>query len=266
MDTLLQKVAASKTGQTSISGADRGPSRDASRLMLYPANEVIVTPETTSALSAPTLPGTGTATLTLGGTPFANDAVSLVAQNGHTVAAAVTAGAAAGDTAADVASALATAINAQATLKTWLTVSVAGSVITLTGLTSAVLTLGTAVGNIGTRYTEVDRKIRQIQVDLWAPSDVQRTALGRLMDSRFAYLDSHFGLQGVGGTTDDGTWVRVRDLSDQFVDTDVFRGLYRWMWYLTLEYPQTYAESLYSVLVFGSTFEVDTPSGSVTLP
>jgi hypothetical protein len=263
IDSLLANVA--KAGGISISIYDRGPSKDASRFMLYSANEVIVQALTTSALSQPRLPALGTATITIGGAPVAGDAVSLVATNGFTVAAAVTAGATTGETPAQVASALAAAINAEATLNTWISAAANAAVVTLTSLVNAVLPLSSATGNIGTRYTEVDRKVRSVQVDVWAPSDVVRTAVGRLIDGRLAYLDAHFGLKGVGGTTDDGTWVRCRNLSDQFIDTDVYRDLYRWMWIESLEYGQTYAESLYSVLAFEPSIAIQGPIGVPTL-
>ena len=265
LDSLLKTVAKNPSGPMSISIYDRGPSKDASRFMLYTANEIVITPGTTSVLSQPTLPALGTTTITIGGTPVAGDAVSLVATNGRKVSAGVSVGASSGATSADVAQALSTAINAQSPLNTWLSASVTGSVVTVSNLLNSVLGLTTAVGNIGTRYTETDRKIRQVQVDLWAPTDPLRTLAGKLIDSRVAYLDSHFGFKGVGGTTDDGTWVRVRDMGDQFIDTDVYRNLYRWMWLITLEYPQTYEESIYSVLAFEPTFEVETPTGYITL-
>jgi hypothetical protein len=256
LDALLSNVA--KNGGIEISVYDKGPSKDASRFMIHPANEIIVSAGITTTLSAPTLPAMGTATITIGGTPVVNDAVSLVAMNVLVPSAAVTAGAVAGATTEGVASALAAAINAEAPLNTWLVANVVGSVITITSLVAAVLRISSAAGNIGTRYTEVDRKIRMTQIDVWAPSDVLRTAVSRLVDNRLAFLDSHFGLQGVGGSVDDGTWVRIRDLGDEFIDTDVYRDLYRWMWNVSLEYGQTAQETLYSVLAFEPSFGTPT--------
>ncbi len=264
LDSLLTGVA--KAAGISVSVYDRGPSKDSSRFMLYTANEVLTAAGTTSTLSQKTLPALGTATVTIGGVPVVNDAVSLVATRERTVSAAVTSGAATGETTAEIATALALAINAEAILNTWVSASATGSVVTLTSLVDSILNISSATGNIGDRYTEVGRKIRNVQIDVWAPSDAIRTTVGRLVDSRLPYLDSHFGLKGVGGSTDDGTWVRVRNLGDQFIDTDVYRDIYRWMWLVSLEYGQTVSEALYTVLAFEPTFQVTTPTGTLTLP
>ena len=263
LETLQQQVA--QNAQVIVSVYDRGASRDSSRFMLYTASEFNTVAGVTTSLSSTQLAPLGSVVITIGGSPVADDAVSFVTQNGRTVSAAVTAPASAGETTTQIAAALAVAINIQAPLNTWVSASATGSQVTVTNLGSANLSVSTYAGNIGTRYVEEDRKIRDIQVDVWAPTDAARTATGKLIDTRLAYLDAHFGLQGVGPPTDDGTWVRVRDMGDRFIDGDVLKDVYRWMWLVTLEYGQTYAEQLYSVLVFEPTFKVTTPNGTVTL-
>ncbi len=269
LDLLMNTVGKNKGIVVSL--YDHGMAKDASRFMLFTANEVLTNPGVVSTLSSngltvssntPTAdsgspyadsgnstwlaPGQ-TLTITLSGTLLTSDAVSFVISSGALVNAAV-AVAASTDTLDSLASQLSAYINGD--LGTYVSATVANAVVTVTNTSASILQVASNVGNIGTRYVEVDRKIRSVQVDLWAPTVDQRDGVGRLIDQQLAYLDAHFGMPGVGGATDDGTWVRVRDMGDQFVDTDVYRNLYRWMWHTTLEYGQTYAETLYSVLAF----------------
>ena len=247
LDFLTNSVA--KAAATAVSIYDHGPSRDASRFMLYPANEVLTPPGITATVSQSFIPVNGTAKVTLGGSVTLNDAVAFVASTSPTsTPQAVIVEAAAGATLASMAQALASGINSD--LAGTASATVSGSVLTVTNTSTYILQIASNVGNLGTRYTEVDREIRQVQVDVWAPTDAIRTAVSRPIDQQLGYLDAHFGMQGVGGTTDDGTWVRVRRLSSQFIDRDVLSDVYRWMWHVTLEYGITYEEQLYSVLSF----------------
>ncbi len=245
LDLLTNTVA---TGVASaISVYDSGKSRDASRFMIYTANEVLGTVGISSAVSLPRLNPSGTVTVTLFGTVNTNDAVSFVVGYGPGVEAAIVE-ATTGATLDTMATALASEINTA--LTGLVTATVSGAVVTVTNATQSILMVASNVGNIGTRYIETDRKVRDIQVDVWTNSDAQRTVIGRLVDQQLAYLDATFGMQGVGGSTDDGTWVRVRNLGDRMNDADVLKDLYRWTWNVTLEHAQTYAENLYSVLAF----------------
>ena len=247
LDFLTNSVA--KSAATAVSIYDHGPSRDASRFMLYTANEVLTAPGITAAVSQNFIVVNGTATVTLGGSVTLNDAVAFVVSSSAVSAPQVViVEAATGATLASMAQALASGINSD--LVGLVSTTVSGSVLTVTNTSTSSIQIAANVGNLGTRYTEVDREIRQVQVDVWAPTDAIRTAVSRPIDQQLGYLDAHFGMQGVGGTTDDGTWVRVRRLSSQFIDRDVLSDVYRWMWHVTLEYGITYEEQLYSVLSF----------------
>ena len=238
-----------KSAATAVSIYDHGPSRDASRFMLYTANEVLTAPGITAAVSQNFIVVNGTATVTLGGSVTLNDAVAFVVSSSAVSAPQVViVEAATGATLTSMAQALASGINSD--LVGLVSATVSGSVLTVTNTSTSSIQIAANVGNLGTRYTEVDREIRQVQVDVWAPTDAIRTAVSRPIDQQLGYLDAHFGMQGVGGTTDDGTWVRVRRLSSQFIDRDVLSDVYRWMWHVTLEYGITYEEQLYSVLSF----------------
>ena len=247
LDFLTNSVA--KSAATAVSIYDHGPSRDASRFMLYTANEVLTAPGITAAVSQNFIVVNGTATVTLGGSVTLNDAVAFVVSSSAVSAPQVViVEAATGATLTSMAQALASGINSD--LVGLVSTTVSGSVLTVTNTSTSSIQIAANVGNLGTRYTEVDREIRQVQVDVWAPTDAIRTAVSRPIDQQLGYLDAHFGMQGVGGTTDDGTWVRVRRLSSQFIDRDVLSDVYRWMWHVTLEYGITYEEQLYSVLSF----------------
>lgn len=256
LDLLTNKVA--KGTSSAVSVYDSGKSRDASRFMIYTANEIIGTPGISSSVSAPYLTAGGTVTVTLSGTVNTNDAVSFVIGTGPGLEAAIVE-AATGATLDTMATALAAEINTA--LTGLATATATGAVVTVTNATQAILMVASNVGNIGTRYIETDRKVRDIQVDVWTNSDAQRTVIGRLVDQQLSYLDATFGVQGVGGSTDDGTWVRVRNLGDRMNDDDVLKDLYRWTWNVTLEHAQTYAENLYSVLAFIPSMAQQFPSG-----
>lgn len=238
---LLNQVA--KSSNSFISLYDFGFSRDDSRFLLNVVNEVATPAGITSAVSEPLL--STTVTVTLGGTIVTNDAVSVVLGNGQKVETA-TATASATDTPTTMATKLAAAVNAS--LASWVSAIASGVVVTLTNLTTALLRIASNVGNIATRYTEVGRLVRDVQIDVWAGSDAQRVAVARPVEQQLVYLDSHFGAQGLSGT--DETWVRIRRMSDRFIDDDVNRGLYRWCFRGTLEYGQTAEETLWSVLSF----------------
>ena len=238
---LLNQVA--KSSNTFISLYDPGFSRDDSRFLLFTANEVTTQAGITSTVSRPLL--VDTVTVTLGGTVVTNDAVSVVLGKGQETETA-TASAGATDTPTTMATKLASAVNAS--LASWVSASASGAVVTLTNITSSVLRVASNVGNVGSRYTEVGRLVRDVQIDVWAGSDVQRVVVARLVEQQLTYLDANFGVQGLSGT--DGTWVRVRRMSDRFIDDDVNRGLYRWCFRATLEYGQTAEESLWAVLSF----------------
>ena len=247
LDFLTNSVA--KSAATAVSIYDHGPSRDASRFMLYTANEVLTAPGIAAAVSQNFIVVNGTATVTLGGSVTLNDAVAFVVSSSAVSAPQIViVEAATGATLASMAQALTSGINSD--LVGLVSATVSGSVLTVTNTSTSSIQIAANVGNLGTRYTEVDREIRQVQVDVWAPTDAIRTAVSRPIDQQLGYLDAHFGMQGVGGTTDDGTWVRVRRLSSQFIDRDVLSDVYRWMWHVTLEYGITYEEQLYSVLSF----------------
>ncbi len=242
---LLNQVA--KSSNTFISLYDPGFSRDDSRFLLFTANEVTTQAGITSAVSLPLL--VDTVTVTLGGTVVANDAVSVVLGKGQEIETA-TASAGATDTPTTMATKLASAVNTD--LASWVSASASASVVTLTNITSSVLRVASNVGNVGSRYTEVGRVVRDAQIDVWAGSDAQRVAVARLVEGELVSLDSHFGAQGLSGS--DETWVRIRRMSDRFIDDDVNRGLYRWCFRGTLEYGQTAEESLWSVLSFLPSF------------
>jgi hypothetical protein len=239
--TLMALVAQQKLSVVNL--YDLGRSRDASRFLLFIANEIDVAAGITSVLSASQL--SSSVTVTLGGTVGLNDAVSFVAQNGKTVSATV-AVAGASDTPTSMASNLASAINSAATLSNWVSASATANVVTVYNLTGSLLIVASNVGNGGTRYVEEHRVARAGQVNVWTPTAASRDQIARIIDTQLSYLDAHFGLSG----GPDQTWVRTRYLGDQMVDEDVYRDLYRWLFHVELEYGQTYAEALYTVLAF----------------
>lgn len=253
-ENLLQNTIA-KGVNSVVSLFDLNAARDATRFLLFTANEIDNPTGIVSVVGGPLIPALGNATISLSGTVNQNDAVAAVIANGRLVGAATTTAGSGGATPTTMAAALAAAINADATLSQWVSASANGAAVDLTNLTERLLSLASNVGNIGTRYQEVHRIVRMAQVDVWSPTAAARDTISRLVSGQLSYLDAHFGMTGGAGT--DGTYIRVRYLGDQLNDGEMLRDVYRQTFRVSLEYGETYQETIYSVLAQEVTQQVN---------
>jgi hypothetical protein len=196
------------------------------------------------------VPAGGTATVTLGGSPLANDAVGLTVTHLLQVSGATVTEAQAVSP-SQFASDLATAVNATAPVSSWLAASASGAVVTLRSLGPAV-SVATAAGTQVSAFIEVARELRHCSIHVWTARELDREAVGDPIVASLAQLTSQFGAQ-----FPDGTWARVRYEGDLYVEDDLFKDLYRRDLFVDLEYGITTTELLYSVLVPIPQWQID---------
>ncbi len=235
-ESTVMRVATGEVGPLA-SVYDEGVPRNTTRWHPIPAiADSVVTAGLAAALSAAVT--STTATVTLSGTPKANDCVAVGGFNTPLAAQAASYTANATDTLDTIAAGLAAAINAAMTV---VTASASGAVVTLTAVGTVSLSVG--VANQGTKTTEFKRVERRVRVVLWTPSEATRQSYGDPIDSQLARLYAGYGFQTVAGD-----WVRLAYQSDQYVEQEQLRDIYRRDFRLTLEYGVTGQDVLYPVL------------------
>jgi hypothetical protein len=252
----LQAVA--QGGAPLVTVYDRKVGRNVMRWNPYAYNQVAVPATLTTALAPASgmIQPSGTATITLGGTPGVGDAVSCVVNNrtvaqigldqvdlGQTAAQVVSA--VGGDTASTMATKLAAAINGDATLSLWLSAAAVGPAVTLTSLiATAPLTVQSYAGNGGTQEMELIRKERQFQVVAWTRTELQREQLCDPVDTALATAQATFS----GVTDASGNPIRVLEVNDYDLEDDTQEDVYRHDFLVLLEYAVTTVDQLYAVL------------------
>jgi hypothetical protein len=240
-----------KTQQAVAGIFDAGPApKDRTRWHQIPAvPDANVSPTTTATLSGSgfLLLG-GTATVTIGGTPQAADAIGVQVNN--RAATYVVLGS---DTVDTIATALAAAINAVSGPALAVMASAAGAVVTLTAIGSALVSVATS--NTGTRTTEYHRVNRFVRIILFAPFEDpsdgpnSREAIGDPIDLTLAQLESTFGFQ-----VPNGEWVRLMYDDDLYVEQQL-KDIYRRDFMTRLEYGVTGTETVYPVLGTNSSLQ-----------
>jgi hypothetical protein len=261
--TAIQEVA--RGGAALVTIYDRRVGKDVMRWNPYAYDQVAVAPGLTTAV-APAgglIPPLGAATITLGGTPGAGDAVSCVARNPTVVpgspdtdlglTAAQVVSAVGGDTASTMATKLAAAVNGDATLSLWLSAAASGPVVTLTSLIAgASLSVQSYAGNGGSQTRELIRKLRQFQVTSWTRTELLREALCDPVDQALAIAQATFG----NVTDPSGNPIRVTDVNDFDLEENTLEDVYRHDFLVTLEYAVTTVDALYSVLAPVTEYQV----------
>ncbi len=206
------------------------------------------TPGVTAVLSPAVLTPGGTATLTLSGAPNANDAVVFSGQPMLGASLLANAIASTGESLASLASALASSISSAALYG--VTASASGAVVTISAVsTTPTLNIAANAGNVGSRTLETKRVERHVRVICWCKDEPTRQAVTDPVDSTIGYLSNYFGfpLAGTAGTSTASDWVRVRYLSDLYIEEQL-ADLYRRDFRVALEYGTSYLETLYPVL------------------
>ncbi len=243
----LQRVA--KQNQPVSCVYDQGMPRNRSR---WPATTVgtadtMVAAGISAVLSLPSIKKTGTATITISGTPVTNDNVGFTAagQVPITLNAAGTAfstqaasyTALVTDTLATIAAGLAAAINANMTNCTATSV---GAVVTVTALAS--VTVAVATANQGLRVQEFGRVERGIAFHLWSHSEAARQAIGDPVSGLLRQLEASYGF-----TLSNGEWVHVQYEGDRYIDDDTHSDMFRRSFFTRCEYGEGVSEILYPV-------------------
>jgi hypothetical protein len=202
------------------------------------------TPGVSAALSTTVLTAGKTATLTLTGTPNVGDAAVLSAQStlGPAVLGSATTGAA--ETLAQLATALAASIQSGAYAAANLTAAAVGGVITLTNASGGpAYQLQANTGNVGSRLWENRRVERHVRVIVWTNSDANRQVVGDPLDVLFAQLSNYFGF-----ALPTGEWVRLKYMSDTYVEDAQLADVYRRDFRISLEYGVNQTDLLYPIL------------------
>ena len=207
-----------------------------------------------ATVSDQTLAGSGTSTITLSGTPNANDAVVFSAQPVDGTPALLSNATATGSsTLTSLATALAASINAAALYG--ITASGSGAVVTVTGSSSPLVLLGANTGNVGQRTFETKRMMRHVRAIVWANTEATREAFGTLIDTQLGILDDRGGFYLSPASPGPlGDYVAVHALNDMYVE-DQLADIYRWDFRVGLEYGTMNVEALYPVLGTSLSFE-----------
>ena len=254
---LLQSIPTSYASgsQVSVIGVyDRQVSKNVTRWKPYSISET-TTPATlrTSVGSHNALLPGESVDITLSATVTPGDAVSAVLTSYTTQPRTMTAAVAIGgasDTPTTMALALANAVNAALApgflgppASAFAAASALGPVVTLTNTTNSLLLVESYTGNGATTLDEVGRRMRQIQITTWSPTEEIRAAVTDPIDVMLAQAEMNFGW-----TLADGSVVRVCPESDFYLEDDSLADVYRRDFIVQIEYPVTAVEELYAVL------------------
>ena len=239
-----------------ISIYDRKMARNTTRwkpLVLSSANTATAL---TSTVSHGNVPAGNTATITLGGSVVAGDAVSAVLVNGallsgsvpnsviFTNSAAQVIIATSGATLASMAFALAAAINTDPLLSLWVHAVATGPVVTLTSLLAlGTLNLQSNVGSGGTNLREIGRRERHYQVVIWSPTSDIRAAITSAVETVLQQTELVNWVQ-----FPDDTSGRLFNQNDYDLEDATLMDTYRHDFLFSVDYPITENDQLYSVL------------------
>ena len=129
-------------------------------------------------------------------------------------------------------------------LGTLLNATANGNTVNLENISTLRLTLAANVGNGGSQVTEFGRRRRDLQVVVWTNTEVNREILSDPIDSLFAQLEYNFNLQML-----DTSFGRLIYESDMYVEEGTEQDLYRRDFHVSVDYPVTSTDLLFSVLV-----------------
>lgn len=228
-----------------VSVYDRKMAKDSTRWKATSLSQVVTPATLVSTVSQSTGPSP---TITLSSVPSIGDAVSCVATWDGAQAAQVVV-ATAGATANGMATALANAINADPVLGAWFSATASGPVLALTPRVGPPWpTVASYTGNGGSEVIELGRRDRQMQVVVWANSELQRQSIGDPIETLIVQLEAGYGAYPQGLPLADGTSARVLAGSDFYLEDSTLFDLYRRDFLLSLDYPLTTTDALYAVV------------------
>ena len=241
----LQNVA---RGGCLISIYDRKVGRNSTRWAPFAYNQVIVPATLTTEVSAlGILLGLGSGSITLGATVSPGDAVSCVlsapAANAPRAMGAVVAMSASGDTPASMAAKLAALINADTTLRNWVSAAAVGAAVNLTNLLAGSVVVESYAGNGGTQMRELGRRESQLQITVWTQTQQARLMVVIPITKMLAAAQAAFGLDLA-----DGTPVQVTLSNDFPIEDDTLQDVYRHDFLVMIDYPITTKDQLFAVL------------------
>jgi hypothetical protein len=266
MNTLMNNVKL-KPPTALVSIFDHKYAHDSTRWAPSAIALTIVPATIVSAPSQQLLPPGATATVTVGGTVTPGDAISLLAFTRFSLAVSPADGtvvdtpgravvylAQPTDSAAQVAAGLAGQVATDPNgsgIAQWISVSVAGPVVSVTNLLQQVITVESYTGNGGTLTTEIGRRLRQVQVTVWAASTEIRDVVGDPIEAMIAQMEVFRGDQGQfssGLPLADGSSARIMTVNDFLLDDPTLSDTYRRDFILSADYPVTVQDKLYAVL------------------
>lgn len=237
---------AMSSGDAVIAVFDRKLVRNTTRWKPITVGQSMTTAGLTTAISANSF--NDTATITLGGTVIAGDAVSCVLSLGIENDGVVVNS---GTDPTNMATALAAAINAKAPMNTWVTASASGAVVTLATTPlggNLELKLISAAGNGGWSLMEVGRRERQFQIVIWAATLEDRDTIVGTIDTMLASMQAQIYPYQAGLALADGTSGYVSTGSDYHLDDATLSDAYRHDFQLGVDYAVTTQDALYAVL------------------
>lgn len=253
-----------KTLQNNVKGSnaiisiyDRKMAKNTTRWNPTVLNTTITGTNLITTVSGSTIAPAAHTTITLSGTIVAGDAVSAVIGNAGVLAQSQPGGsatitnagaqvviAAAGSTLSTLAAALAAAVNADDLLSLWVHATVVGAVVTITSLVSpGLITLASYTGSGGTNLQEIGRRERNYQIVVWAPTSDIRSAITNAIETQLQAIETINWLQFPDGTTG-----RLFNQNDYDLEDATLQDTYRHDFLLSIEYPITQLDQLYSVL------------------
>ena len=257
---LMANVQPISANKAVVAVFDRKLSRNTTRWAPIALGQAVTAATLVSTASAPVINTGGHATITLSGTITPGDAVSCVLTNGQALG--VTSAPVAtpmwgvvmqsisGSALNSMAAGLSAAINADHILSTWVAAAATGPVVTLTSrLATGTLNLLSLTGNGGTQITEIGRRSRELQLITWAATIENRDTVGEAIANMAQQMELFYGTYPAGLVLSDGTSGRVTVMNDFLLDDATMSDTYRRDILLTVDYPVTVTDTLFSVLM-----------------
>jgi hypothetical protein len=241
----VRKASPTTGGPTAlITVYDRGLASDSTRWLPAPVGGGITASTMTVTASEGYVQQFASMSLTFAGPITPNDAVGIVLSTQLGQSQGVVAIAGASDTAATMAAQTAALLQANATIMSWLTVSVVGSVIWLTSMLSGPpISVAANVGNGGTTLMEIARRKRHFQIVIWARTPDDRNTVADPVEALIARLEANFGL-----TFPDGTMGRLTFSGDTQHDEATLSDTFRRDLLCCVDYGITVTDQTYAVL------------------
>lgn len=273
----LQTMVKMRPPGALISVFDRKSAHDSTR-WIPSVSAITVNPTTlTAAPARQIIPAGGKGVITVAAPVSPGDAMALVlhsygplvAPNGSPVSTSLSEVISPDTTASssDVAALMAAAVAADpAGPIGWATVTASGPVLTITNTSTFAFFATVNTGSGGSQITEIARRMRDIQITIWAPNDEIGNVVADPVESMIAQIETFRGRTGeynAGLALQDGTFARVRMVNDFMLDDAVLSDAYRRDMIFSADYGVTTQDQLFSILSQSSAYQNST---TVPLP